>query len=162
MRPTLGCSIVLAVLVAFPGCQRGSLPPKSKGPHSSATIARSGAAKARVVVLTAGVAIKEGGPAETLRVFGEVYAFVPQVFVVRRDEPTEVTFWNLQPDDEHDFMLTDPSNRVLVKTKLPPLSKTKFVMTFHDEGLFPFYCVMHQPSMSGQILVVAPAGEMQP
>jgi len=32
-------------------------------------------------------------------------------------------------------------------------SKTTFVMTFHDEGVFPFYCVMHQPAMSGQIIV---------
>jgi plastocyanin len=72
---------------------------------------------------------------------------------VRRDQPTQITFWNLQPDDEHDFMLTDPQNRVLLKTKLAPLSKTTFVMTFHDERVFPFYCVMHQPAMSGQIIV---------
>ena len=36
------------------------------------------------------------------------------------------------------------------------LSKTAFVMTFHDEGVFPFYCTMHQPAMSGQIVVTAP------
>lgn len=117
------------------------------------TIARAGAAKARVVVTTIGSAIKETGPPETVKTFGEVYAFDPAVFAVRRDEPTEITFWNLQPDDEHDFMLTDPANRVLVQTKLPPLSKTTFVMTFHDEGVFPFYCTVHQPAMSGQIIV---------
>jgi len=50
-------------------------------------------------------------------------------------------------------MLTDPNNNVLLKTKLAPLSKTTFVLTFHDEGVFPFYCTMHQPAMSGQILV---------
>ena len=68
-----------------------------------------------------------------------------------------MTFWNLQPDDEHDFMLTDPHNKVLLQVKLPPLSKTTFVMTFHEEELYPFYCTVHQPAMSGQILVVAPA-----
>jgi plastocyanin len=72
---------------------------------------------------------------------------------VRRDQPTEIVFWNLQPDDEHDFMLTDPANKVLLQTKFPPLSKTSFVMTFHDAGVFPFYCTMHQPAMSGQIVV---------
>ena len=106
---------------------------------------------------TVGVAIKETGPAQTVTQFGEVYAFSPDVFAVRRDQPTQITFWNLQPDDEHDFMLTDPQNRVLLKTKFAPLSKTTFVMTFHDEGVFPFYCVMHQPAMSGQIIVTPAA-----
>jgi plastocyanin len=120
------------------------------------TIARAGAARARVVVTTVGVAIKETGPAATVKQFGEVYAFAPDVFAVRRDQPTQITFWNLQPDDEHDFMLTDPKGRVLLQTKFPPLSKTTFVMTFHDEGIFPFYCTMHQPAMSGQIVVTPP------
>src|SRR5262249_35288399 len=103
-----------------------------------------------------GTATKESGPAETVKQFGEVYAFMPDVFAVRRDQPTQITFWNLQADDEHDFMLTDPNNHVLLQTKLPPLSKTTYVMTFHAEGAYPFYCVMHQPAMSGQILVTAP------
>ena len=124
-------------------------------PHG-VTIARAGGARARVVVTTVGVAIKETGPVETVKRFGEVYSFSPEVFVVRRDQPTQITFWNLQPDDEHDVMLTDPKNRVLLQTKLPPLSKTTFVMTFHDEGVFPFYCIAHQPAMSGQIVVTAP------
>lgn len=127
-------------------------PHRQTRPHG-VTIARGGAAKARVIVQTIGTAIKESGPAETVKKFGEVYAFDPAVFAVRRDQPTQITFWNLQPDDEHDFMLTDPGNKVLVQTKLPPLSKTTFVMTFHDGGIYPFYCTMHQPAMSGQIIV---------
>jgi plastocyanin len=123
------------------------------------TIVRTGKAAARIVITTATLAIKETGPAETVKQFGEVYAFSPEVFAVRRDQPTQITFWNLQPDDEHDFMLTDPKNKVLVQTKLPPLSKTTYVMTFHDEGVFPFYCTVHQPSMSGQILVGPPAAK---
>lgn len=124
-------------------------------PHG-VTIARGGNARARVLVTTVGVAIKETGPAATVTQFGEVYAFSPEVFAVRREEPTQITFWNLQPDDEHDFMLTDPQNRVLLKTKFAPLSKTTYVMTFHDEGVYPFYCTMHQPAMSGQIIVTGP------
>jgi plastocyanin len=120
------------------------------------TIARAGKASARVLVTTVGVAIKETGPAQTVKQFGEVYAFSPEVFAVRRDQPTQITFWNLQPDDEHDFMLTDPKNRVLLQTKFAPLSKTTYVMTFHDEGVYPFYCTMHQPAMSGQIIVTEP------
>jgi len=26
----------------------------------------------------------------------------------------------------------------------------------HRDGIFPFYCTMHQPAMSGQIIVLPP------
>ena len=145
-------SLVLLLLLSALACGRK---PAASGP--AVTIARSGPARVRIIVTTVGTAIKETGPAATVQKFGEVYAFSPDFFAVRRDEPAQVTFWNLQPDDEHDFMLTDPHNKVLLQVKLPPLSKTTFVMTFHEEGLYPFYCTVHQPAMSGQILVVAPA-----
>ncbi len=115
-------------------------------------------ADAAITVLTQAVAIKETGPKQTVARFGEVYAFAPSFFAVHRDEPTAVSFWNLQGDDEHDFMLADPDRHVLMKAKLPPLQKTSFVFTFHREGLFNFYCTMHQPAMSGQILVLPPTG----
>jgi plastocyanin len=41
-----------------------------------------------------------------------------------------------------------------MKVLLPPLQETAYVFTFHQEGLFSFYCTMHQPEMSGQILVL--------
>lgn len=140
-----------AIAVLLAACQRATSP---QTPNPPVTIARTGAARAKVIVLTGTVAVKETGPVETVRTFGEVYAFIPQTIIVRRDEPTQLVFWNLQPDDEHDLMLTDPRNQVLLTTKLAPLSKTSFVMTFHESGLFPFYCVAHQPAMSGQILVI--------
>ncbi len=141
---------VLALAVLATACA----PRPATRPHG-VVIARSGAAKARVIVTTVGTAIKETGPAETVKQFGQVYAFEPSVFALRRDQPTQITFWNLQPDDEHDFMLTDPANHVLLQTKLLPLSKTTYVMTFHDAGIYPFYCTMHQPAMSGQIVVTS-------
>ena len=123
-------------------------------PVPEVTVATSGRAAARVVVMAEAVATKESGPQETLRAFGEVYAFDPATFAVRRDEPTEVVFWNLQGDDEHDFMLLDSRNHVVAQFKLPPLSKTTRRFTFHREGLYRFYCTMHQPEMSGQITVL--------
>jgi plastocyanin len=121
------------------------------------TVTPSGEAAAAVTVLTEAVAVKETGPLQTVKRFGEVYAFAPAFIAVHRDQPTEISFWNLQPDDEHDFMLVDPDANVLMKVTLLPLRKTTYVFTFHREGLFPFYCTMHQPEMSGQILVLAPA-----
>jgi plastocyanin len=51
-------------------------------------------------------------------------------------------------------MLVSPDSNVLMKALLPALRKTTYVFTFHEEGLFTFYCTMHQPEMSGQILVL--------
>ena len=113
-------------------------------------------ALAGLVILTQAVAVKETGPKKTVARFGEVYAFAPSFIAVHRDEPTAITFWNLQLDDEHDFMLVDPDLTVMMKVKLPALRKTSYVFTFHREGLFNFHCTMHQPAMGGQILVLPP------
>jgi plastocyanin len=120
------------------------------------TVTDSGDVAAGITVLTQAVAIKETGPRATVARFGEVYAFAPAFIAVHRDEPTEISFWNLQPDDDHDFMLVDPASNVLMKVLLPALRKTTYVFAFHEEGLFTFYCTMHHPEMSGQILVLAP------
>ena len=87
-------------------------------------------------MLTEAVAIKETGPKETIAKFGEVYAWSPTFIAVRREEPTMLTFWNLQPDDEHDFMLAAPDATVLMHLKLKPLSKNSWMFNFHKEGIF--------------------------
>ena len=116
-----------------------------------------GDAAAEIIIVTQPVAIRETGPQETIKEFGEVYAFSPAFIAVHRDEPTLVTFWNLQPDDDHDFALLDSDLSVLMYVDLPPLKKTSYVFTFHREGLFNFKCMQHQPAMSGQFLVLPPA-----
>jgi plastocyanin len=121
------------------------------------TVARQGPAQASIVVLTEAVAIKETGPKETVKAFGEVYAFSPSTFAVHRDVPTLITFWNLQGDDEHDVMIMDDHNNVLMKVTLPPLKKTAYILTFHREGVFTFTCTLHLPEMSGQVLVFPPS-----
>lgn len=123
------------------------------------TVTESGPAAAGVTVLTEALAIKESGPRATVGAFGEVYAFAPAFLAVRRDEPTEISFWNLQPDDVHDVMLIASDGRVLMRELLPPLRKTSWVFTFHREGLFAFHCTMHQPEMTGQILVLGATHE---
>jgi len=120
------------------------------------TVSTEGQAAARLIVQTQGVAIKETGPKATVDRFGEVYAFAPSTLLVHRDEPTLIEFWNLQPDDDHDFMLMDPRWAVMMKIMLPSLETTAYVFTFHEEGLFNFTCTVHQPAMNGQILVLPP------
>jgi plastocyanin len=117
-------------------------------------VSTAGETRAEIIVLTEAIAVKETGPKETVAKFGEIYGFAPSFIAVYRDEPTRLTFWNLQSDDEHDFMLADPDLNVMMHAKLKPLSKTSWVFNFHREGVFPFYCAVHQPEMNGQILVL--------
>jgi plastocyanin len=120
------------------------------------TVANEGGAAADIVILTEAVAVKETGPKETIEHFGEVYAFSPAFIAVHRDQPTRITLWNLQPDDDHDFMIEDRPGHALMHLRLKPLSKTSYIYTFHREGLFAFRCAVHQPEMNGQILVLPP------
>ena len=121
------------------------------------TVSRAGTEQAEIIVVTQPVATKESGPQETIKRLGEVYAFSPQTIVVHRDEPTAISFWNLQSDDDHDFALLGADLSILMYVDLPPLKKTSYVFTFHREGLLDFKCMRHQPTMSGQILVLPPA-----
>jgi len=118
------------------------------------SVATNGVANANIMVQTQRVAVKETGPKETVEKFGEVYAFSPNFFAVHREEPTKVRFWNLQPDDNHTFMLIGPNSQVLMSVLLPPLKETAYVFTFHEEGLFSFACSFHPNAMFGQILVL--------
>jgi plastocyanin len=120
------------------------------------SVATNGVATANILVQTQRVAVKEGGPKETVEKFGEVYAFSPNFFAVHKDEPTKIRFWNLQPDDNHAFMLMDPRGSVLMNSLLPPLQETSYVFTFHEEGLYNFVCSLHPTVMFGQILVLPP------
>ena len=106
-----------------------------------------------ITVLTEAVTTKAGGPQETVAKFGEVYAFSPAYFVLKKGEATLIHFWNLQAGDEHDVAVLDDKGNVFMDVKLPPLSDTALRFTFHKKGLYTFRCLMHQPEMSGQILV---------
>ena len=154
--------LALAILpMLFLVASASAAPPMDKHfylPDAAASkivsVSKEGTPEAEVIVLTQAVAIKETGPKETVAKFGEVYAFSPTFIAIRRDAPTMLTFWNLQPDDEHDFMLAAPDGTVLMHLKLMPLTKTSYIFTFHKDGIFNFYCAVHQPEMNGQILVL--------
>jgi plastocyanin len=166
MAAAMGLALWSAAAVAAEGPvstpdSHGSPAPTFYFPRGAAarivTVTATGPTAAGITVLTEALATKEAGPKETVARFGEVYAFSPAVLVVHRDEPTALSFWNLQGDDEHDVMLADATGNVLMHVNLPPVQETGYVFTFHRAGLFTFYCTLHQPEMSGQILVLPPA-----
>jgi plastocyanin len=120
------------------------------------TVSTNGTAAVQVLVETQRVAVKETGPKQTVAKFGEVYAFSPNFFAVHRDEATKIRFLNLQPDDNHAFMLMSPRSQVLMHAALPPLQETAYLFTFHQEGLYSFVCSMHPNAMFARILVLPP------
>jgi plastocyanin len=113
-------------------------------------------------VLTEAVAVKEIGPKAAVNKFGQVYAFGPAFIAVHCGQPTEVDFWNLQPDDEHELAMLGLALKVLMYVDLPPLKKTSFIPHFPKEGEIDFKCLRHQPEMSGQILVLPSQKEKDP
>ena len=117
------------------------------------TVEKGGKPELNLVVLTERVAVKETGPRATVAKFGEVYAFSPTFLAVPRNRPVEISFWNLQPDDEHDILILAPDQTTLMHWTLPPLSKVPFTYTFHEAGVYSVVCTMHRPEMSAQILV---------
>ncbi len=121
------------------------------------SLARTGKSEASILVQTQRVAVKETGPKVTVAKFGEVYDWSPAFFAVHQNEPTQIKFWNLQPDDYHTFELMSPEGKVLMNLVLPPLSHKSYVFTFHEQGLYKFICPIHQPDMNGQILVLPSA-----
>ncbi len=170
MKFTFGTSMLLLV-AALTGCATSK--PEAMGnmeekldmtsfylPNAQASrvvsVTTNGVVSANVLVQTHRVAVNETGPMETVEKFGEVYAFSPNFFAAHREEPTRIRFWNLQPDDNHAFMLMDPRSQVLMNLWLPPLKETSYIFTFHEEGLFSFVCTRHPTTMFGQILVLPP------
>lgn len=117
------------------------------------TVEKGGKPEQNLVVLTESVAVKETGPKQTVARFGEVYAFSPSFLAVPRERPVEISFWNLQPDDEHDVLILAPDQTVLMHWNLKPLSRTPFTYTFHQPGIYSVVCTLHRPEMTAQILV---------
>ncbi|HTW87155.1 MAG TPA: hypothetical protein VMD75_04030 [Candidatus Binataceae bacterium] len=140
---------------------RRPIGPRAFMPDAAASrivsVSRTGAARVHLVIATQAIAVKENGPRQTVKRFGEVYAFSPASILVHQNQPTMITFWNLQPDDQHDFSIVDAKGKPLMDLPLAPLSRTSFIFTFHRPGIFQFRCLVHQPAMSGQILVLPPA-----
>jgi plastocyanin len=162
LRSTASASTI--AIIAGATALAASSAPARKGPFflpsgaatKIVTVAKTGEAQAGITILTEAIAVKETGPKATVKQFGEVYTFSPSFITVHRDQPTQIEFWNLQPDDEHDFALLGSDSTVLMYVKLPPLQKTSYIFTFHQEGEIDFKCLRHQPEMSGQILVLTP------
>jgi hypothetical protein len=126
------------------------------------TVTTGGPADATLTVMTEPIEITRIDPAGKAHPIGEVDNFTPAFLGLHREQPTRIWLWNLQPTQRHDFGLLGPDMKVMMFVRLPPLHKVSYVFTFHQEGLFDFKCLEHQPDMSGQFLVLPPVGQVPP
>ena len=160
-NPTIKCVLAAFTIAAAAFFSTGFLAHAEEAylPNPAAakivTAVPDGSARSGVVIFTQSLPGGQPDPQE-LKAYGVIYTFSPRVVFAYRDEPTSFSFWNLQTDENHDFMLAAPGGQVLMKMMLPQLKKTSVTLTFHKEGLYTFYCTMHQPEMSGQIFVLPP------
>jgi plastocyanin len=79
--------------------------------------------------------------------------FSPDILVVNEGNNVTIHFYNLDLTDRHTFTIGAPYN--INKDLLPGTNAT---LTFKagDQGVFKFYCIYHQPTMSGQLVVLPP------
>lgn len=82
----------------------------------------------------------------------EVYAFLPSAVTVVEGDTVHFRFVNLE-DDAHTFVLGE------LAVGLPGQSVTSATWVARRAGIYTFTCniASHQPSMWGQVIVLAPA-----
>ena len=77
--------------------------------------------------------------------------FSPDVLEVTEGDNVTIHFYNLDTTDRHTFTIGAPYN---INEDLLPGNNATFAFKAGDEGVFRFYCTYHQPTMSGQLVVL--------
>ena len=79
--------------------------------------------------------------------------FSPNVLEVNNGDNVTIHFYNLDTTDSHTFTIGVPYNIDKVVT---PGQNATFTFKAADQGIYRFYCRFHQPTMTGQLVVLAP------
>jgi plastocyanin len=88
---------------------------------------------------------------------GDIYSL--PVIVVNRGDSVTVHFYNTEPTEEetverHSF--TIDAQPYSVNTDTAPGESGNATFTADQEGIFPYYCIYHLPTMTGQLVVLPP------
>ena len=79
--------------------------------------------------------------------------FSPDILEVNTGDNVTIHFYNLDTTDSHTFTIGAPYNIDKVVT---PGQNATFTFKAADQGIYRFYCRFHQPTMTGQLVVLAP------
>jgi plastocyanin len=98
----------------------------------------------------------EGLNETTARIAGDIYTL--PVIAVNRGDSVTVHFYNTEPTEEeverHSF--TIDAQPYSVNIDIAPGESGNATFTADQEGIFPYYCIYHLPTMTGQLVVLPP------
>ncbi|HYA83495.1 MAG TPA: cupredoxin domain-containing protein [Candidatus Bathyarchaeia archaeon] len=83
--------------------------------------------------------------------------YIPSIFVANKGDSITMHFYNLDADDRHTFTIGAPYN---INEDVAPQHNATFTFKAGNEGVFRFYCTYHQPTMTGQLIVLPPSTEL--
>ena len=100
----------------------------------------------------------EGLNETAARIAGDIYTL--PVIVVNRGDSVTVHFYNTEPTEEetverHSF--TIDAQPYSVNIDIAPGESGNATFTADQEGIFPYYCIYHLPTMTGQLVVLPPS-----
>ena len=83
--------------------------------------------------------------------------YIPNIFVANKGDSITMHFYNLDGDDKHTFTIGAPYN---INQDVAPMHNATFTFKAANEGIYRFYCTYHQPTMTGQLIVLPPSTEL--
>jgi plastocyanin len=97
----------------------------------------------------------EGLDEATATIPGDI--FTPPIIVVNRGDNVTVNFYNTEQETEerHSFTIDAPPYSVDIDIAGGESGNATFI-TADQEGIFPYYCKYHLPTMVGQLVVLPP------
>jgi plastocyanin len=97
----------------------------------------------------------EGLDEATARIPGDI--FTPPIIVVNRGDNVTMNFYNTEQETEerHSFTIDAPPYSVDIDIAGGEYGNATFI-TAVQEGIFPYYCKYHLPTMVGQLVVLPP------
>jgi plastocyanin len=92
----------------------------------------------------------------TARILGDI--FTPPIIVVNRGDSVTVNFHNTEQETEerHSFTIDAQPFSVDIDIAGGESGNTTFTVATDQEGIFPYYCKYHLPTMVGQLVVLPP------
>jgi plastocyanin len=98
----------------------------------------------------------EGLDEATARIPGDI--FNPPLIVVNRGDSVTVNFYNTEQETEerHSFTIDAQPYSVDIDIAAGESGNATFTAAADQEGIFPYYCKYHLPTMVGQLVVLPP------
>jgi plastocyanin len=79
--------------------------------------------------------------------------FSPDDLELNEGDNVTINFYNLDTTDRHTFTIGPPYN---INEDLLPGTNATFTFKATDDGIYRFWCIYHQPTMTGQLVVIRP------